>query len=78
MKAPARCYGNGRTGHVHAKGCHRARPLCRAMRATHPRRSVCNCPAYWFPHRVGSGRCGNHEAMDRFVHGPIPADARVA
>lgn len=38
------------------------------------------CDAYHYPHRMGSGRCGNREAQETFAHGPLPpdADARAA
>lgn len=45
------------TGEWHAKGCRRGRPLCRWKRATNPKRCVCRCEAYHFPHRDGGGAC---------------------
>jgi hypothetical protein len=37
------------------RGCRRGRPLCR--RADNPRNLTCQCCAYHYPHRLGSGRC---------------------
>lgn len=37
------------------KGCRKGRPLCR--RKDSKRNQTCGCPAYGWPHRVGSGRC---------------------
>lgn len=37
------------------RGCRRARPLCR--RTDSARNLTCGCPAYGWPHRVGSGLC---------------------
>jgi hypothetical protein len=46
----------------HAKGCRPGRPLCRWMRRVRAdKRGVCDCPAYHFPHRRGSGLCGHPE-----------------
>ena len=49
----------------HVKGCRLGRPLCRWRRATNPKRRVCECPAYWFPHRIGSGLCGDKGILER-------------
>lgn len=70
--AKPRCWGLARECHV--KGCRTTRPLCRYRRKS----SVCYCDAYHYPHRDGSGRCGDAEAMDRFVNGPIPAHELVS
>ena len=35
--------------------CRKGRPLCR--RSDVPRNVTCNCGAYHFPHRTGSGLC---------------------
>jgi hypothetical protein len=36
------------------------------MRKKNPKRAPCGCDAYHFPHRKGSGRCGNlfQQTMD--------------
>ncbi len=65
-KYPKSCHGNEHNGVKHAKGCRRGRPLCRWMRKTNPKRKVCGCDAYHFPHRKGSGRCGNEKL--RWMH----------
>ena len=31
------------------------------MRKMQEQRRPCTCPAYHFPHRAGSGRCGHQE-----------------
>ncbi len=51
-RRPRQCYAHG-----HAKGCRPGRPLCRGMRRVHPKRRVCRCSAYHYPHRDGSGAC---------------------
>ncbi len=40
--------------------CRTARPLCAKMRAKTLKYQVCECPAYHYPHRRGSGRCDFH------------------
>jgi hypothetical protein len=45
------------------------------MRRVKPSQVRCTCDAYHYPHRMGSGLCGNVEKLETFVHGPIPADA---
>lgn len=37
------------------RGCRRGRPLCR--RTDSQRNLTCQCCAYHYPHRLGSGRC---------------------
>jgi hypothetical protein len=53
----------------HIKGCRISRPLCRWMRAKTDKYKVCHCGAYHFPHRKGSGACGNHDLMNKIVWG---------
>lgn len=50
-----RCWGPDPKQHLRA--CRKARPRCRWRRALSPTRRVCECPAYHFPHRSGSGAC---------------------
>jgi hypothetical protein len=73
MNHPRVCYGPG--AHQHAKGCRLGRPLCRWKRAQNPKRRPCGCGAYWFPHRIDSGRCGDPEKMAAFVYGPLRKSA---
>lgn len=61
---PEVCYGPA--PHQHAKGCHPARPLCRWMRRVQPQRQMCDCGAYHFPHRRGSGACGDPMKAERY------------
>ncbi len=57
---PKSCYGPDAARARHAVGCRPARPLCRFMRqAQKAKYGVCGCGAYHFPHRRGSGQCGN-------------------
>lgn len=44
---------------VHDKGCRPGRPLCSYRRAQNPKRKACGCGVYHYPHRIGSGACGN-------------------
>jgi hypothetical protein len=53
------CHGSKKLGYRHHRDCRPGRPLCAAMRAINPKRRACGCDAYHFPHRVGSGVCGN-------------------
>ena len=53
-------------GDEHVAGCSLSSPMCRARRA--PTR--CYCPAYHFPHRMGSGLCGNADAAAELLYGP--------
>lgn len=56
---PAQCWGPKRE--QHAIKCRPARPACRWRRRE---RGLCECVAYHYPHRSGSGRCleGPHGA----------------
>lgn len=64
-----RCSGPER----HVKKCRPHRPLCRWQAKVLPRYRVCACGVYHFPHRAGSGLCGNPEkAFDRYM-GPCEA-----
>jgi hypothetical protein len=51
----------------HTKGCRVGRPKCRWRRPP-----PCHCMNYPFPHRLNSGLCGKHEAMNLMVYGPPP------
>jgi hypothetical protein len=53
------CFGPDAERAHHAKGCRPGRPLCRFMRTRCENRKPCGCDAYHFPHRKGSGQCGN-------------------
>ena len=72
-RAKAVCYGADPAHAVHVKGCRPGRPLCRYRRLERPNRAPCHCGAYPFAHRTGSGRCGDPERMETFVHGPLRA-----
>jgi hypothetical protein len=66
---PAVCAG--REPDRHAAGCSKETPLCRWNR---PR---CTCPAYHYPHRPGSGFCGNSDRQNATLYGvrtvkPLP------
>ena len=76
VKRPKQCHGNEHF-QKHANGCRPARPLCRWMRRVQPQRRACECGAYHFPHRFGSGRCQHPERMELYVYGPIPEDDLV-
>lgn len=56
------------------RNCRRGRALCR--RQDNPRNLNCNCPAYHFVHRIGSGRCLSNpkgvERMNAVVYGSAP------
>jgi hypothetical protein len=54
----------------HKSGCRPARPLCKLMRLVQPQRRPCDCGAYPFPHRTGSGLCGSPERMEAELHKP--------
>ncbi len=78
------CWGTDAQHAHHVSGCRPGRPLCKFRRMERENRRVCHCGAYHFPHRYGSGRCGDAEWMEMFVHGPArpsvaypqaPADA---
>lgn len=63
---PERCHGTKR-GARHAAYCRPGRPRCRWRRRE---AGICRCGAYHYPHRDGSGRCGEPEALDAWAHGP--------
>lgn len=67
---PKSCHGNEHSGYRHCPKCRRGRPQCAAMRKTNPKRKPCGCDAYHFPHRAGSGRCGNLEKQWAHIYGP--------
>lgn len=59
----------------HVAGCSPGRPRCYWSRKDNPKWVVCRCDCYHFPHRKGSGRCGNHALMNLLVWGPAPERA---
>jgi hypothetical protein len=65
-----RCYGTHEHP-VHAKGCRIGRPAC-PMRRKEAGHITCDCPAYPFPHRAGSGIC-NPLKRNEAMWGPTPA-----
>lgn len=50
-----KCYGNQYAYH-HNKQCRPGRPLCKKARRA-AGQETCECPAYRFVHRKGSGEC---------------------
>ena len=56
--------------HRHKSGCRPARPLCKLMRMKRDNRRPCDCGAYPFPHRNGSGPCGKPQHLWAEVYGP--------
>ncbi len=68
---PKCCYGAAPS--QHAAYCRPGRPRCRWRRRE---AGICSCGAYHYPHRTGSGRCGNLEAQDHHAHGPA-SEARA-
>ncbi len=48
------------------------------MAKVKPRYHVCGCSVYWFPHRSGSGLCGNPEAATERYLGPGNPDVNDA
>lgn len=56
--------------------CRPGRPRCKWCRTRRQKRSgkwtVCRCDNYHFPHRKGSGLCGNDAAMNLRAYGPPP------
>jgi hypothetical protein len=56
--AVRRCHGT-----THKANCHPARPLCKARRRASAKYRTCECGAYHFPHRLGSGNCGHPERI---------------
>lgn len=67
MTTPDLCYGPD--ADQHAKGCSASHPLCRWRRAA----TRCLCDAYHYPHRKGSGFCGNADrrALEMYGDGTI-------
>lgn len=59
MRSWSGCYGNARA-YIHGRSCRPARPLCKRRRKE-AGQLVCECPSYCFPHRLGSGHCGDHK-----------------
>lgn len=55
-ECPPKCWGERRE--QHAIKCRPARPACRWRRKAMGY-VTCECPAYPFPHRVGSGSCAD-------------------
>ena len=49
--------------------CRKARPRCRNMRAKSLKYELCECGAYHFPHRKGSGLCRNQMRLWLIVFG---------
>lgn len=62
---PAVCHGAFR--HQHAIACRPARPRCRWRRKAN---GLCNCDRYHYPHRDGSGHCGDEAAYVRHLQTP--------
>lgn len=76
-KIPRRC----EAATIHARGCHPKRPRCRWRRQANQKWKLCNCGAYHFTHRRGSGRClngKNLEAQWRHLYGDEAVDAWLA
>lgn len=65
MRRPKRCHGTDAARAVHCRECRPGRPLCRYRRAR-----PCCCGAYHYPHRPGSGRCGDAAALEAWTYGP--------
>lgn len=61
----ARCSGPFR----HCKECRKGRPLCRWRRKLTKKYKKCDCDRYHFPHRMGSGRCGDEEKYIAWMMG---------
>jgi hypothetical protein len=55
------CFGPPGGPIKHLKKCRPGRPYCRWRRKA--KWGVCTCGCYHFPHRRGSGQCGNQDAM---------------
>lgn len=55
----AQCHGNQHF-QKHDRRCRMARPLCK-VRRREAGQQICECPSYPFPHRLGSGHCGQPE-----------------
>lgn len=73
MKPRCYCRAGHRAWATHVKGCRPGRPRCRYRRPV-----PCDCPAYKFPHRQGSGLCGNRDAFAALRYGPSLAHGAVA
>lgn len=66
---PEQCWGPAPS--QHQKYCHPKRPKCRWRRAKHlPKYKICECGIYHFPHRAGSGLCGNPERFEAALRDP--------
>jgi hypothetical protein len=66
VERPAKCWGP--RAEQHCAGCRIGRPRCRWRRKAV---GLCHCEAYHYPHRKGSGPCGNDEAMALICWGPL-------
>lgn len=55
---------------AHLSGCSPGRPRCRAHRAKNRKWKICRCDWYPFPHRKGSGLCGNQTKQWERLYGP--------
>lgn len=62
---PAVCHGA--YAHQHSIACRPARPRCRWRRKAN---GLCHCDRYPYPHRDGSGHCGNEEAYIKHLQTP--------
>lgn len=69
------CWGHGENG-VHVKACRPGRPLCK-MRRKGPKYGPCECGAYPFTHRTGSGFCGKPERLWALLDQPLRRGAAV-
>ena len=63
--------------HCRAKKCHRARPLCRAMRKLKPNQAACSCHGYHFTHRIGSPRCQSNRNHATAMWAELDKEVRV-
>ncbi len=64
-QCPAQCHGA--YAHQHAIHCRPARPRCRWRRKAN---GLCHCHAYHYPHRDGSGMCGDDAAYEKHLRTP--------
>ena len=62
---------------VHAARCRPGRPRCWWQRKA-SYGPTCDCGAYGYPHRKGSGPCGDPEAMYRMLSRPLRRGQPVA
>lgn len=68
----------------HCRQCRPGRPCCKFRRAELAAKRAkverplppCDCPAYKFPHRQGSGICGDPDAFAAKVYGPSVIKSR--